>query len=171
MLEINALATGRRADQYPRSVLCLETFLSRSLRAMVAAFQHRDTLTRILFLNFRTEHLNAAEICSEHYHSLLRILTPQYAKRADKFFYLRLAMRRILSEQFLDSPSFLGQSNSALLMAASSASAAPVSDANSSAPAPNASSIFPLRPQNLITVVGQQSSTSASSSRPSRYPM
>ena len=46
---------------------------------MFTAFQYCDTLTWILFLNFRTEHLHATEIRGEHDHALLWILSPQFA--------------------------------------------------------------------------------------------
>ena len=60
--------------KHSRPVRRFESFLRRCLRAVVAAFEHRDALTRILLFNFRAEHLDAAEIRGEYDHPLLRIL-------------------------------------------------------------------------------------------------
>src|SRR5437016_12003216 len=79
VLQVDALAPCRCADQDPWPIRCFESFLRRCLCPVVATFQYRDALAGKLFLDFRTEHLHAAEICGEYDHPLLRVLSPQFA--------------------------------------------------------------------------------------------
>jgi hypothetical protein len=86
-----------------------EAFLRVGLRAVIAAFQHLDTLLREALDNGFLQALVVAEIRGEHDHFFGWILPPNLAEGVEQFERLGFQPVRILTQHFPDATAFLGQ--------------------------------------------------------------
>ena len=105
----DALPSGRRADQHARTVRLLEAAFRCQLRAVVAATQHHDALTRIRAFDLPSDQIDRAQIGREDDDPFRWILFPQSSQCAQQLLDLGLAGVGEAREQVPNPEPFFGQ--------------------------------------------------------------